>query len=213
MLQDQTYPPGRQQGFQRTTIEKSDTATFNQNAEGCRDQKRGRDCGQQIEAEGFGWHGHAKHLLHDEGRVSPEHDHFAMGHIDDPHHTEGDGQSNCRQQQDRSEADSEDQIFGKAKQRKPVVDPVNRLLHLSTNFGIRFHECAISRFQQSSFQQGFDFRVIAIGETTDRGAAQRRILRTQLESRDTGFQTGTDIVICFTITSAFQQCQRVIGRS
>ena len=70
--------------------------------------------------------------------------------------------------------DSEDQIFGKAKQRKPVVDPVNRLLHLSTNFGIRFHECAISRFQQSSFQQGFDFRVIAIGETTDRGAAQRR---------------------------------------
>ena len=39
-------------------------------------------------------------LLDDEGRVGAEHDHFAVGHVDDAHDAEGDGKADGGEQQD-----------------------------------------------------------------------------------------------------------------
>ena len=46
----------------------------------------------------------ADQLLHDEGRVGADHDHLAMGHVDDAHGAEGDRETDGREQQNGAEA-------------------------------------------------------------------------------------------------------------
>jgi hypothetical protein len=44
----------------------------------------------------------AKHI----GGVGAEHDHLAMRHVDDAHHAERDGETDCGEQQHAAEADA-----------------------------------------------------------------------------------------------------------
>ena len=78
-----------------------------------RDQEGERQRHEQRQVDEARGHG-AQRLLHDEGGVGAEHDHFAMGHVDHAHHAEGDGKADGREQQHRTE-------------RKAVPDVLDRL--------------------------------------------------------------------------------------
>ena len=53
----------------------------------------------------------ADHLLRHEGGVGAEHDQLAMRHVDHPHHPEGDGEPDRRQQQHRAERQPEPDVL------------------------------------------------------------------------------------------------------
>ena len=51
----------------------------------------------------------AEHVLHTPGRIGADHHQLAMGHVDDAHQAVGDGQAECDEQQDRTQADAGEQ--------------------------------------------------------------------------------------------------------
>ena len=64
----------------------------------------------------------ADEFLHDEGRVGAEHHHFAMRHVDDAHHAEGDGKADRRQQQHRAEREPVPGVLHRAPEREIALD-------------------------------------------------------------------------------------------
>ncbi len=70
----------------------------------------------------------ADDLLHDEGGVGAEHHHLAMGHVDDPHDAEGDGQTDGRQQQDRAQRQAVPEVLQDIPQRQRALDDADRLV-------------------------------------------------------------------------------------
>jgi hypothetical protein len=61
-------------------------------------------------------------FLHHEGDIGPDHDHLAMGHVDDAHHPEGDGQADRGEQQNRAERQAVPGILRHRPQRKVALD-------------------------------------------------------------------------------------------
>ena len=82
-------------------------------AAGCeKGEGQGDDQGRIEQGRRIG----ADQRLDYEGRIGADHHHLAMGHVDDPHHAEGDGEPDGREQQHRAE-------------RQPVPDVLQRLPH------------------------------------------------------------------------------------
>lgn len=92
LLQDEAKSPGCQQGFQRSAIEEADHAAFDQDTDRTGDQKGGRDRDDQAAAKHIRNIG-TEDLLHAEGDIGADHNHFAMRHVDHAHHAEGDGEA------------------------------------------------------------------------------------------------------------------------
>ena len=102
LLQHQRQAPGRQQGFQRAAIEKADDAALDHDTDRAGDDEGQRHRHDQRIVEQRGEVA-ANGFLHHEGDIGPDHDHLAMGHVDDAHHPEGDGKANGGQQQHRAQ--------------------------------------------------------------------------------------------------------------
>ena len=102
LLNDQREAPGREQRFQRAAIEEADDPSFDRDASSRRDKERGRDRDQERPLHQTG-RGGDDDLLDDIGRVSAEHHHLAVRHVDDAHHAERDGKTDRGEQQDRAE--------------------------------------------------------------------------------------------------------------
>ena len=58
----------------------------------------------------------------DEGGVGAEHDHLAMGHVDDAHHAEGDGEPDRGKQQHRAEREAVEDVLGGVQDGEPALD-------------------------------------------------------------------------------------------
>ena len=102
LLQDQRQTPRRQQRFQRPAVEKADDAALDQDTDPAGNDEGQRHGNQQRIVEQPGITG-ADDFLHHERDIGPDHDHLAVGHVDHPHHPEGDGETDGGEQQHRAE--------------------------------------------------------------------------------------------------------------
>lgn len=97
-------------------LEELDHAALNGDARQCRDQETGRNREDQCQARLA-----RQQLLHAPGGVGTQHDEFAVGHVDDAHHPEGDSQANGGKYQYRAE-------------REPKIEGLGRLVQLQLLF-------------------------------------------------------------------------------
>ncbi|MNL50050.1 hypothetical protein D3C87_1730320 [compost metagenome] len=74
--------------------------------------------------------------MHHEGGVGAQHDHLAMGHVDDPHHAEGDGKADGGEQQNRAERHAVPDILGEVPELLCVLDRGDRLVEIRLQAGI-----------------------------------------------------------------------------
>ena len=121
LLEDQRQAPGGEQRLQRPAVEEADDAAFDGDADGAGDEEGERNGDGERPVEQPRRAG-ADHLLDDEGRVGAEHDHLAMGHVDDAHHAEGDGKADGGQQQDRAEGDAVPDVLRRVPESEFAVD-------------------------------------------------------------------------------------------
>ena len=121
LLQDQRQAPGRQQRFQRPAIEEADDGALDHDADDAGDQEgeRNRDRERIVEQRRIA---RADHLLHHEGDIGAEHDHFAVRHVDHAHDAEGDGKADGGQQQHRAERNAVPGVLHRFPDREAVLD-------------------------------------------------------------------------------------------
>ena len=84
--------------------------------------------------------------LHEVGRVRAEHHQLAMGHVDDAHDAERDGQPDRNQHEHRPEAEAEEQRFNCGIERPTRVDVLERSGRCLPHHGVAFDESAVGRF-------------------------------------------------------------------
>ncbi len=104
LLQDEADAEGRQQGLQGAAIEKTDHPALDEDAHQAGDDEGRGDGEEEREADVA-----RQQLLDDVGGVGPQHHQLAMGHVDDPHDAEGDGEADGRQHQHRAQGEAEEQ--------------------------------------------------------------------------------------------------------
>ena len=121
LLQDQRKPPGRQQRLQRPAVEKADDAALDQDADEAGDQERQRNGDGERVVEQRRMAG-ADRILHHEGHIGADHHHFAVRHVDDAHHAEGDGEPNGREQQHRAERNAVPGVLHRVPDAEAVAD-------------------------------------------------------------------------------------------
>ena len=68
----------------------------------------------------------AQEFLHHEGRVGAEHHHLAVGHVDDAHDAEGDGEADGGEQQHRAERQPVPDVLDVADEAQAVLDGGDR---------------------------------------------------------------------------------------
>src|SRR5690606_24184502 len=101
LLEDEGKTPGGEEGFEGAAIEPADDAALDADPDGAGDEEgggQGDEKGiveQKREVS-------ADDQLDEEGGVGPEHDHFAVGHVDDAHDAEGDGETDGGEEENRA---------------------------------------------------------------------------------------------------------------
>ena len=93
---------------------------LDQDADEARDHEGNRHRDQERVVEQARTAG-ADVFLHHEGDVGADHHHFAMRHVDDAHHAEGDGKPDRRQQQHRAEREPIPGVLHGGPDRKLVL--------------------------------------------------------------------------------------------
>ena len=126
LLQHQRQAPGRQQRLQRAAVEKANDASLNQDTDRTGDDEGQRHGDEQRVVEQRGIAG-ADGFLHHEGDIGPDHDHLAVRHVDDAHHPEGDGQTNSREQQNRTERQPVPGVLHGRPQREVTLNGRRRI--------------------------------------------------------------------------------------
>ncbi len=101
-------PPGGEQRLERPLVEVPDDRPLQEDADQRGGQKGDRDRHQQIEPRAV----HDR--LHGVGRVGAQHQHLAVGHVDDAQEAEGDGQAERREQQHAGQRQAVQQIAHEA---------------------------------------------------------------------------------------------------
>ena len=127
LLQNERETPGREQRFQRPTVEKPDDALLDQDADQSGKEKcQGNREHERIVGERgkFG----AEYFLHDVRHVGAEHDHFAVRHVDDAHDAEGDGEADRGEQQNRAKRKAVPGVLHGGPDGELVLDGGHRVL-------------------------------------------------------------------------------------
>ena len=83
------------------------------------------------------WRMGADQLLHDEGRVGSDHDHLAMGHVDDAHGAERDRETDGREQKNGTERHAVPDILDGIPEREPAADAFGGLGSSLSDIGRR----------------------------------------------------------------------------
>ena len=168
LLQHQTQSPGGKQGFQRPAVQKTDDAAFDgdperaghQESGGNGDEQRQVESGRRIQAERF--------LDHECG-VGAEHDHLAVGHVDDAHHAECDRETDGGQQQNRSQAEALEQLAEDIPHGHAAFDEIEGFPRGGTHRGVLF-----TFLGERPRQQRADFGLRVVTQHADRGEADFR---------------------------------------
>jgi hypothetical protein len=100
--QDEAHAPGGQQCFERPTIEPANDRAFDQDADSRSHHEGHRQRDHRIPGEGLG-HPGPERALGGVGGIGADHDHFAVGHVDDAHQSECNGESKSGHQQHGAE--------------------------------------------------------------------------------------------------------------
>jgi hypothetical protein len=103
LLQDQAHSPGSQQGLKGASIEPADHRALQQQARQTAHQEGDGNGDQDVNGEQTGEGTGLEQVLHHEGGVSPEHHQLTMGHVDDAHQAEDNGQAEGGQHQHRAD--------------------------------------------------------------------------------------------------------------
>ena len=121
LLQRDGDPEGRQKRLERAVIEPSYDQPLHGHAghEGDDEGQRDRDGerGRLVRHE----------TLHEVARIGADHDELAMGHVDDPHDAESDGEPDGGEKVDRSERYSVEREVEEPVETDARLDPVQRL--------------------------------------------------------------------------------------
>ncbi len=197
-MQDQADAPGGEQGFKWPPIKKTDHAALNRHP-----RKAGNDEGQ--------WHRRdervsqhvrciiAAQLLHHICRIGAYHNHFAMRHVDHAHHTEGNGKSDRREQQDRAERDTLENIFDKAQHGETFFHLVESLPYFGSKvliFGGWIFSCR--QPIQLGAEHGSDFRIGLFAKDNESvGLNIRRFPMGKVESRERPTHDGRHFLVRF----------------
>ena len=122
LLDQDCDAPGGQQRVEQAAIQPANDDALDREPDQRRDDEGQRDGHEDVRPE----------IDAREHRdVGADHDHLAMGHVDDAHRAVGDGQTQRHQEQDRAEAQADKQDFKhsrpphlpghRAKARQPVL--------------------------------------------------------------------------------------------
>jgi hypothetical protein len=101
--------------------------------------------------------------------IGAEHYQLAMRHVDDPHHAEGDRQSDRRQHQHRALAQSKQQRLDAGIETAPLVDLTDRGLRGGAHARIGFPVAAVAVWLDHRGQAVVDIKIQASGQRLDRG--------------------------------------------
>ena len=125
LLQDERQAPRRQQGLERPAVEKPDDEALDQDADdrGEHKRQRQRDGQRIVEQRRIVV---ADELLHHERDIGAEHHHFAVRHVDDAHHAEGDGKTDGGEEEHRAERNAVPGVLHRVPQHQAVLDRGDR---------------------------------------------------------------------------------------
>ena len=198
LLQDQTDAEGGKQGLQGSAIEEADDAPLQNDAHQGGKEESHRQGDDQIEVDPGGRHPGAKGFLDHIGGVAAQHDHLAMGHIDDPHDAESDGKTDGGQQQDAAQGQALEQIGGKADGGQFVVDGGQHLLGGGLDLGVWLGG-------DQALQLGLHTAVGRAGQGGDGGQAAILVGRDQIKAGQGRLQSLLHAGVALVIQGLAQQ--------
>jgi hypothetical protein len=189
--QHQADAPRREQGFQWSAVEVTNHRALQRHADCGRDKKRHRQRDQRVELNRL-WRIALEHQLHHIRRVGAEHQHLAVGHVDHPEQTEGDGQTEGRQQQNRTEGHAAEGLTEDLADQQFAFDLSQAGFGGGAHVGIGFN---------AGFEQTFEARtgewIAGFAEQSHRGEAHRRVSVDQLQIGQRQAQGGVNAFIFF----------------
>ena len=144
-------------------------------ADGRSDEEGHRQRHQRVERQGFRGETLEQHLHHI-GGVGPEHQHLAVGHVDNPEQAEGDGQTQRRQQQDRTQRQAAKGLAEQFTDQQFAFDLGQAGFGGGAHRRVAFH----GRVEQG-FQAGAGQRVAGFTEQAHGGQANGRVVVDQLQ--------------------------------
>src|SRR3989304_5428354 len=111
LLEDHPDPPRDDERLQGPAVEEADDPALEgePHQPGHEERERQR---HEEEIVLMGGVARGEDLLHHVRRVGSEHEHLAVGHVDDAHQAEGHGEPEAHDQQDGPEADAVEEIAG-----------------------------------------------------------------------------------------------------
>jgi len=180
LLDDERQAPGGEQGFERAAIQEADDAAFDHDADEARDdeRRRHRDDERVFEQPRIGHVGGARQFLDHEGHIGADHHHLAMGHVDDAHDAERDGEPDGGEQQHRAEREAEPGVLRQVPYGEFVGDGGDRALGGGRDGGRRVAGQSLQQADRILVAAGADHRdggelvgfLGIVGVEDDRGA-------------------------------------------
>ena len=154
----------------------------------------------------------AEDPLHHVGGISADHQHLAVRHVDDPHETKGNGETQCGQQQNAAEAQPVEQGAENLGDQETQFNGAECLLRLLAHTGIRLGECSVGGFFKERRHQPLCLRVRALRQQPDRLATQRSVRALDFNRGGGNRQQRLDFRISLTLKRALDERQHFTAR-
>jgi hypothetical protein len=205
----QAHAERRQQRLERPAVEKADDRPLEDHARGAGDEEGGGDGDQDRSFDVL-----RHHQLHDIGGVGAQHHQFAVRHVDDAHHAEGNRQPNRDQHQHRSEAEAEEERLDAGVERARLIDAAHRFGCGASDVGVALGETAVRRRLEQGGQPVAHFGPSPMRERRNRIQTRFRIAAVQRGERQTGLDFRLDAGVGFDANPLPQQRDaRVVERA
>ena len=199
----QADPPGGEQGFQRAAIQMADHRALQHHPDTCRQAKRHRQRHHRIERQPLR-HPLRHNLLHHPGGIRPEHQHFAVGHVNHPQQTIGDSQPERGQQEYRSQRQAHEGLPQQFAPHQPVLNTVQALSGGGT------YPCVRLGLRPGEWRQrGLHVRIVRLSQQFNRVKARFRLRTRQLKICQRQPQRLSGDVVRFAISPLLQKPEHI----
>ncbi|VVM90085.1 hypothetical protein PS624_02766 [Pseudomonas fluorescens] len=189
--QHQADAPGGEQGFQGAAVEVANHRALQRHADRRCDEERHRQRDQRVELNRL-WCVALEHQLHHVRRVGTEHQHLAVGHVDHAEQAERDRQTECRQQQNRTEGHAAEGLTEDLADQQFAFDLSKAGFGCGAYVGVGFNAGFEQTFEARACQ-----RITGFAEQAYCSEAHGRIGIDQLQIGQRQAQGGMDVFIFF----------------
>ena len=200
--------PGREQRLERPPVEEANDGTLEQHAHEQRHEERHGDGGEQVPAEG------ARQVRLEEGlrgigRVGAQHEHLAVGHVDDAQQAERHGQPEGREQQDARERQPVDEAAHDADEPLLSQEGVDGALRGLSHARVRLAVRALIVLRDHALQVGEELIVAEPLDGRERRDARVGARALQIDARHGERERVAHLRVVLAIERAVKQQRRL----